>query len=212
MTSIGRKAGFLATVALIATVGMSMAYALWFEDLQANIDVTTGTLDGALACESVGDNESGGVYESHSASDPPKDFAEVSDGPGGSAHEWTIDVSGAYPGYEFDCQLVITNTGSIPWHIESELIVVDGDQIDCDAPYPGNCTYGTADPHSPDPLYVEIGAVEGCQVHGNDDLNVPVFIGVNEAAGALTTYTITFQFHLQQWNVSDWAGCGAPRD
>jgi len=221
MTGLGRKVSFLAIVAVIATAVMGAAYTLWYEDLELHANVATGEMDGTIVCATDKDNELVGwpappsvlePFASYPKADPLKD---VADPPisvqGDDVHEWLVELSNTYPGYMYDCELHVGNTGDVPWHVELAKITVE---------YPdgslhygicsgSKCTFGDRDPYTPalSPVYVEIHNFTGCQVHADEDVNASLFIGVNQSALEAAHYKIWLSYQVNQWNESAWDGC-----
>jgi hypothetical protein len=226
MRRLGRKASFLALIAVLATAMLGAAYSLWFENLTLTAHVTTGTLDGKIRCGIPTDNETNGwddssePFNSYPQAVPLKDVATTPTGSQNGVHEWDIIVSNTYPGYMLDCEYHLTNTGSVPWHIETEVITVSTgappvviENGVCDTADPFNhgfCIAGEISPTNPagHPIYVQIEDIRGCQVHHNGEEEGSLFIGVNQSAHENTTYTITISFQVNQWNESLWDNCG----
>ena len=227
MNALGKRAGFLALVLVMSTALVGAAYTLWYEDVQISTHVTTGELDGRIECGVRDDNEDESGWtnvppaDSYPQADPLKDVADPVIGDGTDPHNYVLTLSNVYPGYMADCELHILNTGTVPWHIEMEQIVVTEGATtvltgQCDAPNPfsqGECWAGDISPTDPDgePLYVEFSDLRGCQVHEGNQKVGSIFIGVNQSAEESTTYTVILKFRIQQWNESYWHNCGDPR-
>jgi len=227
MSSIGKKAGVLALFGVFATALLGSAYTLWYEDVQLDVVAATGELDGAIYCGGIGDNEGPWSVQLPPASfyppaDPLKDVADPITIDESDEDNFVLNLSNVYPGYMADCEVHILNTGTVPWHIEMQSIVVlVGDDVilegDCEAPNQfsqGICWAGDISPTDPDgdPLYVQFNDVRGCQVHGPSGQKVgSLFLGVNQSALEDTEYTVLLKFRLHQWNESYWHNCGDPR-
>ena len=224
MRGFGRRVSFLALVALIATAALGSAYSLWSEALHVSAAARTGTLDAKIVCGLPLDNEDASwpnspadPYAAYPASSPLKDLASVSNGSANGDQEWVISVSGAYPGYMFRCQVTISNTGTVPWHLEAQSFRVTAnygldESFDCSGPYLSHCSDGAPGVVSnTHPIFVEMENIEGCQVHQGGSLSTPLFVGVDQAAHAAATYQITVKFTVNQWNESAWSDCGDSR-
>ncbi|MBI2765100.1 MAG: hypothetical protein HYX53_04220 [Chloroflexi bacterium] len=222
MKGLGKRASFLAMAAVVAIALLGSAYTLWFEDLTLAANVSTGTLDAQIVCGPPVDNENpfwfpfGVPYANYPPANPLKDVATGPTSAPNGPHEWLLTVGNTYPGYMAGCELHAYNTGTVPWHLEAEQIVItgtDGTSItaDCSGSFNSTCTAGSlgiGTNTSGDPVYVQMKNYEGCQVHAPDDLNMSIFVGVNQIAKENTTYTIRLKFRLNQWNESEWLGCG----
>jgi hypothetical protein len=223
MKGLGHKASLLTFAAVVALALIGAAYALWFENLDLTASVTTGTLDGSIVCESPAENEVNPFWSTIHVPekfypDPGKEVGEIVSSQSIDPQTFEITVSGAYPGYMIDCETHLTNTGTVPWHIEWEQIVVqlDSTVIETSTCDPlnqfsqGFCYVGTPDPFNPDadPIYVKFPDFRGCQVHTDNDKTGSLFIGVNQSAQEATTYTVLMRFRVVQWNESDFIDCG----
>ncbi len=220
MKGLGRKVSFLAVAAVIATALLGAAYTLWYENLTLNATVSTGTLDGKIICSITGDNDElagGAIIEGYPAPVPLKDIGEIvssAPDPAGNNHAWLISVTNAYPGYAFDCEYTIRNTGSVPWHVEVEQLVVTRDD---GTPLFGTCTgfrciYGEIAPTDPtkSEVFVDAGNWQGCQFHANEYDHDSFIVGINQAAKEHAIYKIQLKFQLNQWNESGWSDCRTP--
>ena len=70
MKGLGRKVSFLAVAAVTATALLGASYTLWYENLNLNATVATGTLDGKINCAVAGDNDEltgGAIIEGYPA-------------------------------------------------------------------------------------------------------------------------------------------------
>ena len=225
MKGFAHRVSFLALAAFIATAVLGAAYSLWFENLHASANISTGTLDAKIVCGLPLDNENAtwatlypaSPYLNYPASSPLKSIATVSNGSANGDHEWTLTVSGAYPGYMFECGVTITNIGTVPWHLETQSILItssDGTNItvDCSGAYNSACSDGAPGYHTnTNTIYAETEDVEGCQIHAGHDLSTKLFVGVNEAAHDSATYHVTLKFTVNQWNESAFDSCGTQR-
>lgn len=226
MKALRRRASLLALIAMVATVFLGSAYALWFEDLKATATAASGTLDGSITCATPVENELNPSWSTiHDPEkfypNPGKNVASVVSAQSNGPHEYDINIQGAYPGYMIDCETHLTNTGTVPWHIEWEQIqVLIGNTVIstsvCDPPNPfspGFCVIGSPDPFNPSvpPIFVKFTDFRGCQLHTNNDRIGSIFLGVNQAALEATTYTVRLQFRIVQWNESAWENCGLLR-
>ncbi len=136
MKGLGRKASFLAVVAVLATAVMGSAYSLWFEKLTATTNITTTHLDAQITCTTPSENEAanwplvGPYFQAYPTANPIKQVASavavVQTAP---FHLMEIQVDNAYPGYAWDCQAHIYNTAPLPWHLEDMVIKV----LECDS-------------------------------------------------------------------------------
>jgi hypothetical protein len=202
MTGPGHKASFLALTALLAAVLLGAAYTLWFEDLEISAQVNTGTLDAGLICDEIAIPET----------------AEAVAAANGT-HEYNITVSGVAAGDTVQCSLTITNAGTVAWHLEGQVLTVLPPDIApytavC-AGYPGDCVGGGVWPEplsgNSQPLFVSLDDMRGCQVHAGDSVEGSLFVGVNQSAVPDATYDIELTITVNQWNESEWDGCGDPR-
>ena len=222
MRGLGRKLSFLAAVAVMATALAGAAHTLWYERLTLGANITTGTLDGSILCATNLDNENPSwpapgtpidPFEQYPKANPLKDVATaLVTRQGSTLHEWVLQVGNTYPGYMFDCEIHVANTGTVPWHVELVQIKVtlpDGTTVfgSCGRM---KCTYGDRDPYTQglSELYVEVANFEGCQVHANDDKNASLFIGINQAAKEASQYKVELAYQVNQWNESNWFDCG----
>lgn len=242
-----KRVSFLAIVMVVAIATLGAAYTLWYEDLSLHADVSTGTLDASITCRGLGDNDSGNTNHPLYP-DPGKDIGVV--GGIGTApkdldlvppstdddtnHGFLITVTNAYPGYFFDCEFDLENTGNVAWHIESFTVEVHKNGVALTPPLPldcGNALPGTrpfcelgelkltgpnGDPNPFDPnstpLFITYHDMSGCQVHGGDKETASLEIGVNQAAMENSTYEIWLFFTVNQWNESDWQTCNTVRN
>ncbi len=228
MFSIGRTSGVLALVLVVVTALVGAAYTLWYEEVQVSATVSTANLDGQIQCGNAADNDEIpnlwgqlGPHRFYLPPSPLKDIGDiVSSAPSDSTyHNWVLTISNAYPGYAFDCQFELFNNGTVPWHIETEVIAVDtpDPQADytgqCGSPHTGLCWAGTyptsqttwQDPTVP-PIFVQAKDYRGCQVHEIGPQG-SFFIGVNQSALEGKTYKVTLKFQVNQWNESQWSDC-----
>ena len=244
MKGLGRKASFLAVVAVVATAVVGSAYSLWYQDLSTTQDITTATLDAQITCTQPTENEDsqwavvGPFVQAYPKANPLKEVASVTVLPQTSPfHTAELDISNAYPGYAWDCEAHIYNTGPLPWHLEDLVINVlecDSDGLHCvpvaSPPPPASwamqcdaysCWWGNLGISPPafpagletwSPFYVAIPNWEGCQVHNTNLGGVgnggSLQFGVNQSAKQHTRYKITIQYQVNQWNESSWTGCG----
>lgn len=234
MKGLGRRASFLAIVAVFATALMGAAYTLWYEDLTLHAEVAAGELDGQIICGTQSDNDdssnpanttSAGYPDPNPGNLVVKDIGEIDfSGPDANAPDpeqaWIITVSNAYPGYALDCEIELYNTGSVIWHVETQIIEVSSTD-DPAGNYSGNpcpvtnnnCTAGNIgtppnpfDPQYP-PIFVRLGDARGCQIHPGDPTTKSLIIGVNQSAKENATYHILVKYQINQWNESNWYGC-----
>lgn len=245
MKGLGRKASFLAIVAVLATAVMGSAYSLWFEELSATTNITTSHLDAKIGCIKPVDNEmpvpnwqTGGWFDLYPNASPLKDVADTIVLTQPNSHLMELQVSNAYPGYAWDCEIHITNPSPLPWHIEDFVIKVlecDSTGIICNpitpppAPAPPwamtctqyTCSWGSlgiSPPNFPNglaawsPFNVVIPNWRGCQVHDTDLLGPfnggSLLFGVNQSAKENTKYKIQIEYQVNQWNESSYDGCG----
>ena len=241
MKGLGRKASFLALVAVLATAVFGSAYSLWFQDLSTTQNISTASLDAHLTCAQPSDNQNsqwptpgyGQPFASYPIASILKDVASVSLAPEPAPyHEVTLNVTNAYPGYAFDCEVHISNPTNLPWHLEDEkFVVLQCDQVgnNCtplQPPPPSwtttcttySCKWGDRGINPPtyplglatwSPVYAQATNWEGCQVHLEDDFVAgSIFVGVNQSAKQNSQYKIVFEYQVNQWNESSWNGCG----
>jgi hypothetical protein len=241
MKGLGQRASFLAVLTVMATALLGAAYTLWSEDLKLTVNASTGSLDGYIYCGSTGDNDDRPPLGDTIAGfpDPGKDVGDIVSkgnqdpdgaGPNIANHSYVLTVTNAYPGYAFDCEVHLVNTGTVPWHVEIFEIMImwpDGTSttVDCSL-QGGNCIYGlngsnpdNENPQNDDndwqlpdipPLFIKVPNFVGCQVHpgSNNDKSGSLIVGVNQAALEGETYQIMLKYRLNQWNESGWKDCG----
>jgi hypothetical protein len=137
MKGLGRKASFLALIAVMATALVGSAYTLWHEDLSSTQNISTASLDARITCAPPTDNENplwptpgfGSFFAAYPVAAINKDVASVTLSPQAAPyHEIEVLVSNAYPGYAFDCEVHISNPTNLPWHVEDERFQV----LQCD--------------------------------------------------------------------------------
>ena len=225
MQGLIKRLSFLAIVMVVAIGTLGAAYTLWYEDLELHADVSTGTLTGEIVCATNLDNENPSwpappssidPFEQYPKAEPLKDVAtDLITHQGDTLQEWVLEVGNTYPGYMFDCELHIANTGTVPWHVEIvtlEVMLPNGDLVlgSCEG---SKCTLGDKDPITPglSPIYVEIANFEGCQVHAEEDVNASLFVGVNQSAEEGSLYKVWLTYRVNQWNESTWNDCRDPR-
>lgn len=222
MKGLGKKASLLALLAVVATALVGSAYTIWYDKLTATTTVSTSDLKGAILCATNLDNENLQwpappttiePFLEYPMASPLKDVATtLVTHQGSTVQQWVLQVGNTYPGYMFDCELHIANTGKVPWHVEVAQIKVtlpDGSVV-YGACADGLCTYGDRDWHTPglSQVYVEVADFEGCQVHSGRDKNASFFVGVNQSAQQGAQYKVELTYQVNQWNESSWNSCG----
>lgn len=225
MRGIGRKASFLCVMAVAATALVGAAYTLWYENLEATVTVESGELDARIFCGPTVDNENPTWDDTHPGypeAVPLKNVASTPLQQANGPYLYQISVSNVYPGYMLDCELHISNEGTVPWHLETEVIEVWKNGVllysgTCPAPdpfNPGACTAGDISPTNPNgfPIYVELIDQRGCQRHFPNDIIGSLFVGVNQSAQEGMEYNIKLKFQVNQWNESMWDNCLDVRD
>lgn len=240
MKGLGRRASFLAFCALLTTALCATAFSVFYQELIANATVTTGTLDGSVVCASGTDNEAAGwptaaPYDSYPALEHPVDVA-TSGVKQPDVQHLEIEFKKAYPGYAYRCEVRVENTGTVAWHLENVLYIVqkcDEHGEHCAPLLPGpsihaswtthcdgsTCAWGDLGVKPPaahandwSPIYASIKDQEGCQVHAEDPaLTAWLLVGINDPAEQKSVYKISLSYQLEQWNESAWYGCTQPR-
>lgn len=241
MKGLGRKASFLAIVAVLATALFGSAYSLWFEELSATTNITTSSLDAQITCTDARDNELaswpvvGPFFQAYPKANPLKDVASASVLPQTPPfHSVELQISNAYPGYAWDCEVEVSNTAAVPWHLEDLKVTVlecDVDGENCAPVQPasgawttqcpvfsGICFWGNRGINPPtypnglenwSPLYVDVNNWKGCQIHEPYWLSGSLHIGVNQSAKQSTKYKLLIEYQVNQWNESGYTGvCG----
>lgn len=166
-----------------------------------------------------------------------KDIGSVTILPQTDFHHVDITVTNAYPGYGWDCEVHLFNTAQVPWHLENMTFTVQ--QCDSLGNYcvplepppsswttncqPGVCSWGDMGNDPPaghvgglatwSPLFAAATNWEGCQVHNTNffGLSGSLFLGINQSAKENVQYKISIDYQVNQWNESNWMGCGQPK-
>jgi hypothetical protein len=245
MNGIGRRASLLAIAATVAVALLGSAYTLWFERVPVNIVASTSSLDATILCLQPAENETNAwpdpSYAPFFAAYPKaatlKQVADASITPSSDVHQAQVVITGAYPGYAWDCELHVTNVAGVPWHIEDMQFTVEkcnSDGLSCtpltaglDTPkwtttcvIGGNCSWGNEGINPSDyprglstwtPLYMEIEDREGCQRHEGFGIASSFMVGVNQSAEENVQYKLVLTYQVNQWNESDWNGCESPK-
>jgi hypothetical protein len=155
--------------------------------------------------------------------------------PQANQHHAEITVTNAYPGYAVDCQVHVINTAPVPWHIENMQFTVqqcNSAGANCTPLIPGpsawtttcqvggNCSWGNLGINPPNyplgldtwsPVYAAVEDREGCQVHQYNSVAGSVMLGINQSALENVQYKISLDYTVNQWNESQWQGCGQLR-
>lgn len=184
----------LFAVSIVALLGMSMAYGLWYQTLYIYGTVNTGTVSAEWNCHHCWDieyNPETGEY---------KDFSSISCRVDGDT--LFITITNAYPSVKYYCAVNLTNTGTVPIKIYNPgftsgnlteevgqlMFITDPD----DVVWPPNYQH-------PDPgefLWI----TEGTQVHPNESAIGVFYIHLDNTAEQGATYVFTYQLVVEQWN------------
>lgn len=239
MKGLGKRATIIAILALCSTAFSAAGYSLWSEELRAEATVNTGTLDGLVVCDNAADNEAQGwpTNDPYSAYPSPTSPHDVGGGgaQGTTSHLIDVVLKDTYPGYAFRCEVHVSNTGSVAWHLEDityQVSECDANGGDCHSLNPidpahktwttncagAACTWGDKGVTPPvagqtwSPIFASVENQEGCQLHHDDPaLAAWLMVGVNQPASEHVVYKVALSYTLQQWNESAWTGCGQPR-
>jgi hypothetical protein len=158
------------------------AMALWWERLNVDVTVNTGTLDASLSVEGYGDNE---ILLAQQAEEPDPSVKDVSNITCEltDANTIRVTVQNAYPGITYYCNINLENTGTIPFKVYS--INWTGNLMDVVTETSGLIN-GT--------IYT------GLQMHPGDIVYDTIVIELTNDAQENTTYTATLSIVVEQWN------------
>jgi len=192
-----KKIGLLCLALVLALGTMGVGYALWYEDLYINGTVETGNLDAIWTACYCFDN---GLDPNPDGSDKGKDVGStICQIDGSDPHILHITVTNGYPCYWNDCEVELTNVGSIPLIIESIAIL--------------NPNFTPATAYGADDGPVWIGWVNGVGTQlapypSPDPFNHPDSSGssfkihVEQCAAQGAVYTFSLKVKVVQYNES----------
>jgi hypothetical protein len=200
----------LLVAALIVVLGtFGVVQGLWSETLEINGQVETGEVDA--------DWTASGCFEFHNWPQLPpaaplgeylgKDVGSFTVD-GVFTNDLTITIDGAYPSYAFDCEVHYTNTGTVPWHVESITFTPIAGLTGCSqiVKTPPGSTTGNFTANC-DQLTVRW--VDGLctQVHpapdDDDTVATSLIVHVEQPAPENSLLQFTISIQVNQWNESN---------
>jgi hypothetical protein len=178
--------GAFAPVLLVAILAVSIlggAMALWWERLNIDVNVETGTLDASLSVHDFGDNEIPLAVQAGESDPSVKDVSNITCTLSPDANSIDIQVNNAYPGITYYCTINLENTGTIPFKV-----------------YSVNLTGNLTDVMTSDSGFVNGSIYEGLQMHPGDVVYDTLQITLTNDAAENATYTATLEIVVEQWN------------
>ncbi len=173
----------LLLLAVLAVSMFSGAMALWWERLNMNVNVETGELDATLSVEGFGDNEEILAAQMGEPDPTVKNVSDINCYLSDDGNTIYIDITNAYPGITYYCNINLENTGTIPFKVYS---------IDVS----GNLT----DVMTSDSGFVNGTIYEGLQMHPGDVVYDTIQITLTNDAAENAHYTASYSIVVEQWN------------
>ena len=177
-------------ILMIALMTSGIAYACWYKYIYINGFVKTGKLDAVFQTDGISWNatdEHGVLIPAHKlvnitvdAHRDPADF-----------EKFIVNITGLYPCIWIHIYFNITNTGTVPWIVNSTSVTAAAD-------FPGTVTLTPAD-------------IIGKQVDAGGELQADIEVHITNDAVEETLYTFTMTILVVQWNEFPYIGILPPK-
>jgi len=182
-----KKMGAIVPLLLLAVLAVGMfggAMALWWERLNVDVTVNTGTLDAQLSVEDFGDNEIA-LAQAAGENDPSvKDVSNITCTLSEDGNSIDIVVQNAYPSITYYCDINLENTGTIPFKVYGTPTIE------------GNITSVLTNDSG-----IQNGTiVDGLQMHPGDIVYDTIVIHLTNDAMENAVYTGHMNITVEQWN------------
>jgi hypothetical protein len=168
-------------ILMIALMASGIAYACWYKYIYVNGYVKTGKFDAEFQTWGISWNatdEDGALVPDAKLTNVTVDAHRDPD----DFEKFIINITGLYPCIYVHIYFNITNTGTVPWIVNSTSM---------DAPdFPGTVTLS--------------GPAIGQQVDAGGELAANIVVHITNAAAQETDYTFTFSILVVQWNEYPW--------
>lgn len=211
-----RPLALLAVGLFAALTVVGVGYALWFQVLTINAEVTTSNLDVQWTGLNCSDNEPDDPFDVGGFPQQTKDVGDFDDNR--TPYLITVVVTNAYPGYAIDCELEWDNVGQVPVHLERWVLTVDDpdtvenpdwfyeclSNVVCES-FPGGPDLYELTPD--DAIYARLNDPDmGCQYETGQGGDSSFIFGVRQPAKENTSYVLKLYGQFNQWNESAWKG------
>ncbi|MCE4605799.1 MAG: hypothetical protein F7B59_00500 [Desulfurococcales archaeon] len=182
-----KKMGAIVPLLLLAVLAVGMfggAMALWWERLNVDVTVNTGTLDAQLSVEGSGDNEIQFAQEAGEMNASVKDVSNITCTLAEDGNSIDIIVQNAYPGITYYCNINLENTGTIPFKVYGtpELTGNITSVMTSDSGLANGTIY------------------DGLQMHPGDVVYDTLLITLTNDAMENSVYTGHMNITVEQWN------------
>ncbi|MCE4614348.1 MAG: hypothetical protein F7B60_02290 [Desulfurococcales archaeon] len=182
-----KKMGAIVPLLLLAVLAVGMfggAMALWWERLNVDVTVNTGSLDAQLSVEGSGDNEIA-LAQAAGEDDPTvKNVSYITCTLAEDGNSIDIVVENAYPSITYYCDINLENTGTIPFKVYGTPTIE------------GNITSVLAN----DSGLVNGTIYDGLQMHPGDIVYDTIVIHLTNDALENSVYTGHMNITVEQWN------------
>ncbi len=179
--------GAIVPLLLLAVLAVGMfggAMALWWERLNVDVTVNTGTLDAQLSVEDFGDNEIPLAQAAGETNASVKDVSNITCTLSTDGNSIDIVVENAYPSITYYCNINLENTGTIPFKVYRTPTIE------------GNITSVMTS----DSGLVNGTIYDGLQMHPGDVVYDTLVIHLTNSAMENTVYTGHMNITVEQWN------------
>ncbi|MEB3755525.1 MAG: hypothetical protein GSR79_01505 [Desulfurococcales archaeon] len=182
-----KKMGAIVPLLLLAVLAVGMfggAMALWWERLNVDVTVNTGTLDAQLSVEDFGDNEIALAQAAGEDNPSVKDVSNITCTLSEDGNSIDIVVQNAYPSITYYCDINLENTGTIPFKVYGtpELTGNITSVMTGDSGLVNETIYG------------------GLQMHPGDVVYDTIVIHLTNDAMENAVYTGHMNITVEQWN------------
>ena len=171
------KMAAIFAVLMIALMVSGIGYACWYKYITLNGYVTTGKFDAEFQIWGISwnatydggtpvpdDKKTNIAVDAHRMTDPEQFF---------------INITGLYPSITINVHFNITNTGTVPWIVNSTSVIAPG--------FPGTVVLTPLD-------------IIGTQVDAGGELQANIDVHITNNAAEETDYTFIMTILVVQWN------------
>ncbi len=182
-----RKIGAIVPLLMLTVLAVGMfsgAMALWWERLNVDVNVQTGTLDASLSVDGYVDNEIQLAQQAGEQDPTVKDVSNITCTLSEDGNSIDIYINNAYPGITYYCVINLENTGTIPFKVLGTPELT------------GNITSVMTEDSG-----LQNGTIyDGLQMHSGDVVYDTLAITLTNAAQEHSVYTGHMNITVEQWN------------